>query len=140
MKSTFWVDWIVAYILGILSSITATIVVLLIQSKRNIDKSLHILLTWVAKRRLQKLIQNDGYDINDARNYVREQWASALIDIGSNINDKISSAIESLDSMVDLLETDEKAAAHEVLKLKYASNPYRDLDNQYLDIMRKMAS
>lgn len=133
-----WLEWSIAYILGVISSITASLLLFFFQSNRSIQKMLHYLTSREAQRRLQAALLKENPDTNDARTFIRTQWAGALIDIGSNLQDEVLMGIHSLDTMVDLLQEDEKIAAYEVLKLKHVSNQHRNLDARYINTMQRL--
>lgn len=138
MNSSRWFEWAVAYLLGVASSITASFVLFVVKSKTIVNKTLQYLIKWETRRRLRNLVNKDISNPNDPRIFIRTQWANALFDLGSTNDREVISAIQSLNSMADLLESYEKVAAHEVLKLKYASNPQRNADTLYLETMQRL--
>ncbi len=131
-------DLFISYILGVVSSITASIIILFYKEDSNITKGLQIIIKWESFRRLRYLIKNNPIQIKDPHYLVRIQWANCLLDIGSKNINEVNRALYTLSIMADILDEDEKVAANDVLKLKFITNPMRNIDIQYLNTMQKL--
>jgi len=133
-----WIDpiWIErgwGFILGVLSSIVASILIFFFDTGKSIFRVQRFLVQAVSSRHLRK-IQNK----NDPHAVIRNEWAIALRDLGSNKPTDVLRALQSLFHMADILEPDEREVARDALRLRIAINTIRDTDRDYLRTMNRL--
>lgn len=131
------VEWIISFVLGIISSIVAEFILLHYGANAFLKKAISLLVQRNGMRRLRNL-QRVSLDSNNPHDMVRADWAYALYDLGTSEPESVHRSIEALFYMADLLTDEEKEVAHESLRLRYAANQFRNMDSDYLRAMQKL--
>lgn len=128
-----WIERGWGFLLGVLSSIVASALIFMFDTGKTIFRVQRFLVQTASSSRLRK-IQNK----NDPHAVIRNEWAIALRDLGSNKPSDVLRALQSLFYMADLLEPDEREVAREALRLRIAINMIRDTDREYLRAMNSL--
>lgn len=131
-------DWVVGFILGILSSLFAEFLLLYCNSHTLLSKAIRLIMHREGLNRLKKLRDKSTPNSTDPHAIVRADWAYTLYDLGSDNPETILKALNSLFFMADLLDMDERDVASEALRLKISTNQSRSLDAVYLKTMQRL--
>jgi len=129
---------IIAFGTGVASSITAEIVVFYFRGRSIAAATARWMVRRGSWKRLEKLRRSVVANSNDPHTLVRAEWACALYDVGSHDVQAVQRGLKSLFAMADLLEEDEREAARNALRLRFAANPVRSIDSEYLKTMEKL--
>lgn len=121
-------ELIISFVFGVISSIIASIILFIFKTDVVIDRAI----------RLRNRRRNLAPEIDDSHGFIRTQWAFALRDLDSKNQSHVLKAIQSLSHMADLLSTEERDVAYDLLKARCATNKFRDLDSSYLDAMHRL--
>lgn len=121
-------------IIGVVGSLFAELIIIAVDKGKSIHKAERMILQSISHRRLRKIRHT-----TDPHAVIRYEWARALNDIGSKKTSDVLRALESLLSMADILEADEREVAKEALRLRIGFNTNRDTDKKYLQVMQALS-
>ncbi len=129
---------IIAFVLGVASSLGAELIIVYFNSISIVKRAINAIVKHQGLKRLRHLQTESVVGSDDPRALVRAQWANNLYDIGSINSSTVQKALQSLLHMADLLENEERDAALEALKYRYAMNQLRNMDELFLRTMQKL--